>query len=736
MKNAIVIIIVLGMSFLFSNAVYAQKEDKLRISQIIFEYINKDGIEIAIQKFQKLKSDTGTFIISSGELISVGNKLQSENRQKDALCIFDLCTNEYPKSYWAFYQAGRAYMNDGQFDKAIDKFKKSNNIRNWFVTERFVYVLENYTKTVVDIPMRDSIKLKTIIYSPKNTTEKYPFLLTRSPYGIGPYEKNIFRSLLGSIWSFVTEGYIYVYQDVRGKRMSEGEYMEVRPFIPNKTSNLDVDESTDAYDTFEWLLKNVSNNNGKIGMWGGSYHAYYSLMALLSKHPALAAIASEAPITDWFEGDDFHRNGAFHLLQAVDFFRTNGVPRAQPMSESAESILKYPSPDLYSFFLDVGSLKNWNEKYFKDQLPFWNDLMTHPNYDEFWQERNIRPYLKDINTAVLNVGGWYDAENLFGTLNAYNSIEKNSSNNNTLIMGPWFHNDWSDWGEERYSEILLNKRTTAKYYEDSVIAPYFKYYLKGKGEFNVPEALVYDVGSLTWRQYQTWPLSNLTEKVFYLSKNNTLSKEENGTKNGSFDEYVSDPKKPVPHSYKIENGWDSHFMLTDQRFASRRPDVLYYETQMLEEDLTLTGEINVKLFVSTTGTDADWFVKVIDVYPENESDFNGISDKTHMGEYQSLVRLGVMRGKYRNSLEKPEPFKPGEVTKVEFKLNDICHTFKKGHKLMVQIQSSCFPLFDINPQKFVDIYKASETDFQKATHKVFWSKEYPSSITFRMINDK
>ncbi|MFH1197292.1 MAG: CocE/NonD family hydrolase [bacterium] len=728
MNRKILLTIVMIISFLAVDMVKAQADGKIKISQMLIEYITKEGVESAIQKYQQIKSDTVAYLISAGELLNVGNRLLAESKLKEALSIFDLTTNEYPESYWAFYQSGRAYMTAGKFDAAIEKFKKSNKLKEWFVSQRFIYTLENYTKTVVDIPMRDGIKLKTIIYSPKSLMEKYPFLVVRSPYGIGPYEPNVFRSILGALWSIETEGYIFVYQDVRGKRMSEGEFVEVRPFIPVKTSNKDIDESTDAYDTFEWLLKNVPNNNGKIGMWGGSYHAYYSLMALLSKHSALVAVASEAPITDWFEGDDFHRNGAFYLLQAVNFFRTNGVQRSELISDSPESILDYPSPDLYSFFLNVGPLTNWNEKHFNDRLPFWNEMMSHGNYDEFWKQRNIRPYLKDINAHVLNVGGWYDAENLFGTLNTYKEIEKNNTNNNSIIMGSWFHTDWSSYGEERYSEILVNKKTTGQFFEDSVLIPFFNYHLKGKGKLNSPEALMFDGGSLKWNKFQTWPPKNTKEKKFYFSKDNVLSEEKSNEQNILFDEFVSDPLKPVPHSYKIEDGWDSNFMITDQRFASRRPDVLYYQTSTLEEDLTLTGEIEVELYVSTTGTDADWFVKVIDVYPENEPDYEGISDKTHMGEYQSLVRLGVMRGKFRNSLEKPEPFTPGKVTKVKFKLNDICHTFKKGHKFMVQIQSSCFPLFDINPQKFCDIYDAEEKDFQKATHRVFLNGVNQSKI--------
>lgn len=728
MRTKIIVIFIILFYCVLVTILHSQSKGKTKISHVLIESISQSGVDSAIQKYRQIKKDTANYFISVGELLNLGNKFIAENKFDDALKIFDLTTDEYPKSYWAYYQSGRAYMTAGQFDTAVEKFKNSNELKEWFVTQRFIYTLENYSKTVADIPMRDGIKLKTIIYAPKSRKESFPFLVVRSPYGIGPYEPNVFRSILGSIWPLETEGYIFVYQDVRGKRMSEGVFIEVRPFIPNKASNKEIDESTDAYDTFEWLLKNVQNNNGKIGMSGGSYHAYYSLMALLSKHPALFAVASEAPIADWFEGDDFHRNGAFHLLQAVNFFRTNGILRTDLISDAPENILKYPSPNLYSFFKSVGPLKNWNKKYFNNQLPFWNEMMAHGNNDKFWQMRNIRPHLKDINAQVLNVGGWYDAENLFGTLNAYKEIEKNKTNNNSIIMGPWFHMDWSPYGEERYSEILVNKKSTGQFFEDSVLIPFFNYHLKGKGKISTPEALMFDAGSLKWNKFQTWPPNNSVEKNFYLSADNSLSEEKSIVNKILYDEFVSDPKKPVPHSYKIENGWDSNFMLTDQRFASQRPDVLHYQTKPLQKDLTIVGEIEVDLFISTTGTDADWFVKIVDVYPENEPDYEGISDKTHMGEYQSLVRQGVMRGKFRNSLEKPEPFVSDKITRVKFKLNDICYTFKKGHRFMVQVQSTCFPLFDINPQKYVDIYKADEKDFQKAVHKVFLSREHQSSV--------
>lgn len=727
-------ILIMLLVLLSGTGIIAQILQKQKISTVLLEVINKDGLNSAIDKYRILKqTDSTIYDFREAELNNLGYTFLNEKKYSEAIEIFKLNIETYPDKSNCWNSLAEAYMLAGQRENASRSYQKNYELNpNNLKAKHLSYNLANYTKHEYDIPMRDGIRLKTIVYHPIDESQPYPFLLRRTPYGIAPYGENEFKFWLGTYLGFAESGFIFVYQDVRGKLMSEGDFIINRPFIVNK-KYFAVDESTDTYDTIEWLLKNIPNNNGKVGMYGYSYPAFYALMGALSLHPALVAIAPQAPPADIFIGDDFHRNGAFYLLESVNYFRTNGVKRLELTTDEPATVLEYPSPDLYSFFLQTGALKNWNEKYFKGNLSFWNDMMKHGTYDNFWKEKNILPHLNSIKTAVLNVGGWYDAEDLYGPLNVYKSIEKkNNGIVNSIVMGPWFHGGWTRKDGNRLGEVLVESSLASEFYQKNIELPFFEYYLKGKGQINLPEALMYNTGLCKWDSLSSWPPKYIYKKTFYLGSNSILD-EDHSTNTNEYDEFISDPEKPVPHSNKIENSWDPNFMISDQRFASSRPDVLHYQTQELNEDITIVGEIDVELYVSTTGTDADWFVKVIDVYPENDPDFDGISDKTHMGEYQSLVRIGVMRGKFRNSLERPEPFVPSEVTKVKFKLDDIYHTFKKGHKLMVQVQSSCFPLFDINPQKFVDIYNADENDFQKAIHRVFIGGIYQSKINVNVL---
>jgi putative CocE/NonD family hydrolase len=723
--------------FSFSLSIYSQEIRKGEISQVLLKIIDEDGIDVAIEHYWYLKeTDSSSYDFSNNELNDLGYQLLNAKRYSEAIEIFELNTKVFPDVSNCWNSLAEAYMLAGERESASDAYKRNFELNpNNMIAMLLAYNLKNYTKHVYDIPMRDGIMLKTIVYIPVDESRRYPFLMRRTPYGIAPYGKNEYKYWLGTYPTFAEKGYIFVYQDVRGKFMSEGEFVEMRPFNPNKSAS-DVDESTDAFDTIEWLLNNIPNNNGKVGMYGFSFPAYYSLMGVLSQHPSLAAVSLQASPANIFIGDDFHRNGAFYLLESVNFFKTNGIPRSGLTTKQTQNVFDYSSPDLYSFFMKVGALKNWNEKYFRNELPFWNDMMEHGRYDEFWKKRDVLPHLSNINTAVQNVAGWYDAEDLYGPLNIYRTIEENNPEIfNQIVIGPWYHGAWTRKEGNRQREILVNSSDASEYYLTNVELPFFEYHLKGKGKLETPEALVYNTGLLKWDSLSSWPPKNVVKKSFFFGPNNSLNEASPlmGIDSGN-DEFISDPKKPVPYSYKIEGNWNYDFMITDQRFAARRPDVLYYETQVLKENISVVGDIDITLFVSTTGTDADWFVKVIDVYPENERDFKGISDNTHMGEYQSLVRLGVMRGKFRNSFEKPEPFEPDTVTKINLKLNDINHTFKKGHTIMVQVQSTCFPLFDINPQKFMDIYNADKSDFQRATHKVFYSKEHLSKITFKVAN--
>ncbi|MFA6127257.1 MAG: CocE/NonD family hydrolase [Bacteroidales bacterium] len=721
---------------LFAPGGFGYAQEKRKITDVLLEVIGRDGINAAISNYRELKkTDSVSYDFSVSELNDLGYKFLNAKRFPEAIEIFKLNIESFPDNSNCWNSLGEAYMLAGQREKAGAAYMKNSELNpNNLIAKHLAFNLANYQKREFDIPMRDGIKLRTILYIPLDQSQSYPFLMRRTPYGIGPYGENQYKFWMGTYLGFAEKGYIFVYQDVRGKYMSEGEFIELTPFKPNR-SNGDIDESTDTFDTIEWLLNNIPNNNGKVGMYGFSYPAFYSLMGAISKHPALVAISPQAPPADVFTGDDFHRNGAFYLLESVNFFNANGVPRSRLTENPAPGILDFPSSDLYSFFLRTGPLKNWDEKYFTGRIPFWNSMMEHGTYDAFWQERNILPHLNHIGAAVLNVAGWYDAEDLYGPLNVYKTIEaKNPGIVNQMVIGPWYHGGWTRNDGSRLGEISVNSSLASEFYQANVELPFFEYYLKGKGKFELPEALVYDTGLCKWDSLSSWPPLNISTKSYFPGPGNSLTEVTKATGNNKgFDEFTSDPAKPVPHSNKIINSWDTDFMVSDQRFASCRPDVLYYETEPLREDLMMVGEIEVELNISTTGTDADWFVKMIDVFPDNEPDYEGISEKTHMSGYQSLVRLGVMRGKFRNSFEKPEPFVPGKITRVNVKLNDVCHTFKTGHKLMVQVQSSCFPLYDINPQKFVDIYHAEAIDFLKATHRLYYGHEHLSTIKINIL---
>ncbi len=596
-----------------------------------------------------------------------------------------------------------------------------------------LYISTHFDKHEYMIPMRDGIKLYTVVYSPKDTASDYPILLNRTPYSAGPYEKNEFRGDLGPSKLFVKEKYIFAYQDVRGRFMSQGIFEDMRPYIPNKKSNKDIDESSDAYDTIDWLVKNIRHNNGKAGIYGISYPGFYAAMAAIDAHPALAAVSPQAPIADWFVDDDFHHHGAFWLPHAFWFYTYFGVPAKEPYKQWPEPAFTTENPDGYDLFLKMGPFKNTTEKFYKHKIPFWDTLMSHPNYDAFWKARNTLPHFKNIKPAVMTVGGWFDAEDLYGALNTYESIEnKNPINRNTLVMGPWFHGGWERSEGDHLGDIQFGDKTS-EFYQKFIELPFFNYYLKGEGNLNLPEAYVFETGTNIWRLLPSWPPKNVKPSDLYLQGDDKLSFDNPGNKADSYDEFVSDPSRPVPFTREVTERMTREYMVEDQRFASRKQDVMNYETGSLSENITLAGPITADLYVSTTGTDADWVVKLIDVYPDIALDNNPNPCSVKMGGYQMMVRGDVMRGKFRNSLEKPEPFVPGKITRVKFVIPDVFHTFKKGHKIMVQIQSSWFPLVDRNPQKFVDIYYAEESDFQKATQRIYHSSEYPSRISVNIL---
>jgi len=580
------------------------------------------------------------------------------------------------------------------------------------------YVAENYTKQEVSIKMRDGLTLFTSIYSPKDTSKKYPIVMQRTPYNCAPYGPDQFKRSIAPNETMMKEGYIVVYQDVRGRYMSDGLYDNMRGYIPNKKAKTEVDEASDTYDTIDWLVKNVANNNGNVGTWGISYPGFYASYSLLSGHPALKAVSPQACIADFFF-DDFHHNGAYML----SYWKVTPLFGPQKTKPTTEAWFKFPNlgtNDDYQFFLNAGPLVNL-DKYYDSSNEFWQQLKEHSSYDEFWQKRGLLQHLKNIKPAVMTVGGWFDAEDLYGPLNTYSTIEKSSKNYNTIVMGPWSHGDWARNSEKQIIGNINFGDSISGFYQKNIEANFFRHFLKnnGKGENKLPEAYVFDTGRKEWKTYDTWPPKNTEKQQFYLQPQQKLTRNAGSV---SFEEFVSDPKKPVPHSEDIKQQGltPRKYMTDDQRFAARRSDVLVFETDVLAEDVTLAGDILAKLQVATTGTDADWVVKVVDVFPNDEPETKEVQPYLKMSNYHMMVRSEVMRGRFRNSFVNPEPFVANEKTSVNVKLQDVFHTFKKGHKIQIQVQSTWFPLIDLNPQTFVpNIFYAKPEDFKKQTHRVY-----------------
>lgn len=590
---------------------------------------------------------------------------------------------------------------------------------------------EKYTKSEHLIRMRDGIRLYTAVYQPRDRTRSYPILMQRTPYGSGPYGP-AYRRGLGPSPAFQDEGYIFVYQDVRGTFKSEGEFEDVRPHIRVKKSSREIDESSDTWDTIEWLVRNIPGNNGRVGVWGISYPGFYTVTAMMDPHPALGAVSPQAPIADWFLGDDDHHNGAFFLFDSFTFNMFFGMPRPGP-TENQFRDFELGTPDAYQFFLDLGPIENAQKNYFKGRNKYWNDVTTHWTYDEFWQSRSVLEHLGKPGPAALIVGGWFDAEDLFGPLNIYRAVEKlNRANKAFLVMGPWSHGGWSRGAGDSLGDIRFDVRT-AEDFRDKVELPFFRRYLKDEGDFPNPEALVFRTGANEWASYANWPPANLRQRNLYLRENGKLSFEAPGVERDAFDEYTGDPAKPVPYTASISDSRGTGYMIEDQRFSTRRTDVATYRSEPLREPLTLAGPIRADLFVSTTGTDADFIVRLIDVFPDDAPNNSPRGQAVPMGGYQMLVRAEVMRGKFRNSFSKPEPFVPNRPAEVAFTLQDVSHTFKPGHRIMVAIQSSWFPLVDRNPQTFVNIFKASEGDFRKADHRIHRSARLASHLRLGIL---
>ena len=581
------------------------------------------------------------------------------------------------------------------------------------------FIRDHYTKREAMVPMRDGKQLFTAIYSPKDQSKKYPIMMRRTPYSCAPYGADSYSRAFQNM-NLARAGYIFVFQDVRGKYMSEGEFVDVRPHIPatdpSPKGKKQVDEATDTYDTVDWLLKNATNNNGRVGVMGISYPGFYATMAILAGHPAIKAVSPQAPVTDWFVGDDFHHNGAFMLMDGFSFYSGFGKPRPQPTTEGQAGFRDWNTPDNYDFFLRAGALRNFSTKYGMNEIPFWNELMAHPNYDAWWKARNPRPHLKNVQAAVMTVGGLFDAEDCWGAWNVYKSIEKQNpaSVANSIVMGPWVHGGWARGAGDRLGNVVFGQNTS-DFYQSEIEFKFFEHHLRNEGKLDLPEAYIFETGSNQWTTYDTWPPKNIEQQKFFFQAKGRLSSSNSATATAAFDQYVSDPNKPVPYTEDVHLRRTREYMTDDQRFAARRPDVLVYHTEVLSEPLTVTGPVIADLWTSLSTSDADFVVKLIDVFPDT---LKGRENGVPMGGYQMLVRGEIFRGRYRESLENPKAFEPNVATNVKFELPDVAHTFLPGHKMMVQVQSSWFPLADRNPQQFINIYEAKDEDFVPCTIQV------------------
>lgn len=602
---------------------------------------------------------------------------------------------------------------------------------------------QDYQKREIMIPMRDGTRLFTSVYRPRDDASNRPILLRRTPYGCSPYGPEAFPEMLPPGPEFVRDGYIVVCQEVRGTYQSEGKWVHMRPHRPNKNAG-EVDESTDGYDTVQWLIDHIPGHNGRVGLWGDSYPGFYVLASVIDAHPAIRCAVPAGPQTDWWYEDVFH-HGAFFLSPVFWFAWELGLPRSEPGPTHPRPDVPIAAGDAYEFFLhEVGPLGTVNRRYFGGRSRFWQDLVDHPHRDAFWRARNIRPHLRNLPPAVMSVGGWYDESNLFGALKAYESIRaQNPETYTLLVMGPWEHTGWG-WESEgdRHGDVDFGEATTA-FFRSKRLKPFVDFYLQdagpdadGDGDVDAPPVTVYETGRNRWRTFSRWPPEEIEHRSLYLSPNRHLAAAPPASRGAdAYDEFISDPAHPVPYTEEIVRRRSRTFMTADQRFAARRPDVLSYATEPLESPITVAGGLEARLWVSTNREDADWVVKLIDVFPGDAPDWPGLRSGTRTAGYQMLVRAEVLRGRFREDPARPRRFPRGKPTLVTVPLLDILHTFEPGHRLMIQVQSTWFPLVDRNPQSWVDnIFLARAGDFVSAVHRIHRSPAHPSQLRFGVLH--
>jgi len=576
-----------------------------------------------------------------------------------------------------------------------------------------------YAKREVRIPMRDGVELFTAIYTPRNVVRPFPILLRRTPYSCRPYGADAFPDMPGPSDLFTDAGYGFAIQDVRGAYMSGGEFVDMRPHDPDKSSAREIDESTDAFDTIDWLVKNVAQCNGAVGMWGISYPGFYAAAGMIDAHPSLRAVSPQAPIADWW-WDDFHHNGALFLPHAFLFLAGFGVPRPAPTTEHGGRF-DAGTPDGYEFF-GRDSVAELGRRHLKGNVRFWDDLMAHPTYDDFWKARNLLPHLDRVAPAVMTVGGLFDAENLYGPLAIYREVEeRNPGITNTLVMGPWVHGGWSRTDGDQLGQARFGSKTGV-FYREQIEKPFFDHHLLGAPDPKLPEAFVFDTGSNEWRRFDAWPPRGTGDRqLVFMPAGDLHLRDGGGGNEGIVATFVSDPSKPVPHTQSIAIGMNKEYMAEDQRFAARRPDVVTFRTDPLDSDTTIVGSPLVSLLAATDGSDADWIVKLVDVFPDDAADPEDapLVAGQRMGGYHMLVRGEVMPGRFRDGFEKAVPSEPGVGDEIKFSLGDVVHTFRKGHRIAVQVQSTWFPLVALNPQVFrPDPWAAKPAEMQAATHSL------------------